>query len=217
MIQISPSILAADFANLQSELEKISNADMIHFDVMDGTFVPNISIGIPVLESVRKVTTMFLDVHLMIARPERYIQDFIKAGANRITIHVESDTPENLQKAFDIMDEHNIEKGLALRPITKLDAATPFLKDLHQLLIMTVEPGFGGQSFMESQIPTIERAKKRLDQENPSCTLQVDGGINPKTAPLVLQAGANNLVAGSAVYNAENPQEIIEKLRTQSK
>lgn len=216
MIEIAPSILSADFANLQADLEKIPNADMIHVDVMDGQFVPNISIGIPVVASLRKVTKGFLDVHLMIARPERYIEDFAKAGADRLTIHVESDTPEGLQKAFDKMTEFGVEKGIALRPITKLSAVTPFLKEMRQLLVMTVEPGFGGQSFMESQVDTIKEAKAYLDAHNPNCQIQVDGGINEATAPIVIAAGATILVAGSAVYGNPNPQEAIETLRGKS-
>lgn len=214
MIQISPSILSADFANLERDLNRISQADMIHIDVMDGQFVPNISMGIPVLASINKVTTLPLDVHLMIVSPERYIEDFIKAGATRITVHIESDTPEKIQQVFDLCDKHGVEKGLALRPMTCLAPCIPYLKQLHQLLIMTVEPGFGGQSFMEEQVAVIEEAHKILQKENPSCQIQVDGGINLNTAPLVKKAGATILVAGSAVYGCEDPNQAIAHLKS---
>lgn len=213
MIQIAPSILSADFANLQRDLDRVATADMIHVDVMDGQFVPNISIGIPVVQAVKKVTTLPLDVHLMITRPVTYVKPFAKAGANRITVHVESDTPDGIQKAFDKMEKQKVEKGLALRPLTKLEAVLPFVEQLDQLLIMTVEPGFGGQKFMEHQLPTIEAAAKLLQERNPHCVLQVDGGIDPITAILVKNAGATVLVAGSSVYGSPDPALAIDTLR----
>lgn len=213
MIQIAPSILSADFANLQRDLDRVATADMIHVDVMDGQFVPNISIGIPVVQAVKKVTTLPLDVHLMITRPVTYVKPFAKAGANRITVHVESDTPDGIQKAFDKMEKQHVEKGLALRPLTKLEAVLPFVEQLDQLLIMTVEPGFGGQKFMEHQLPTIEAAAKLLQERNPHCVLQVDGGIDPITAILVKNAGATVLVAGSSVYGSPDPALAIDTLR----
>lgn len=213
MIQISPSILSADFANLQQDLQRISHADMVHVDVMDGHFVPNISIGIPVVQAVKKATPLPLDVHLMITQPERYVLDFIKAGASRLTLHIESTTPQGLQKAFDLMDEHGVEKGLALRPITKVSSVLPFLPQLHQVLVMTVEPGFGGQKFMDSQLPSIQEAATLIVEHNPTCALQVDGGIDIHTAPLVTKAGATVLVAGSAVYGSSDPNAMIDQLR----
>lgn len=212
MTQVAPSLLAADLANIQGEIQKISNADMLHIDVMDGKFVPNITMGIPVVESIKKITNMTLDVHLMIECPERYIEDFIKAGADRVTIHVESDTPSGLQRAFDLMEKHGVDKGLALRPITKLSAAVPFLSQLQNLLIMTVEPGFGGQKFMEQQVAVIEEAVPLISQY-PDCLIQVDGGINVATAAVVRKAGASILVAGSSVYGASDPQAMIEAIR----
>lgn len=212
-IQISPSLLSANFANIEKDLKKIPNADLIHFDVMDGNFVPNLSFGLPVLKAVSEITQIPLDVHLMIRRPVQYIRDFASAGADLLTIHVESDHVNHLQEAFDLMDEMEVGKGLALRPMTKADAIIPFIKSLDLVLVMTVEPGFGGQSFLHQQLETIRQVSQLIAQFNPDCQLQVDGGISAVTAPLVKEAGANILVAGSAVFGQENPQEAIEILK----
>lgn len=212
-IQVAPSLLAANFSNLQRDLRKIPNGDLLHFDVMDGQFVPNISMGIPILQAVSKAVDMPVDVHLMIQQPARYIHDFAKAGADHITIHVESAPTASLQEAFDLMEENEVSRGLALRPMTKADAIIPFIKNLDMVLVMTVEPGFGGQSFLHQQLETIRQVSALIQQLNPECQLQVDGGITATTAPLVKEAGATVLVSGSAIFGAEDPEEAIEIIR----
>ena len=213
MIKIAPSILSADFANLERDIHRISTADYVHVDVMDGVFVPNISIGIPVVQSIRKVTDMFLDVHLMIVEPVRYVEQFCDAGADLVTVHVESDTEENIHAAIDKIHARGKKAGIVLKPRTPAEAALPFLEKVELILVMTVEPGFGGQKFMADQLPKIAAIRKYIDQYNPGCHLEVDGGVDPNTAPLVIQAGADVLVAGSAVYGAADPAQAIRTLR----
>lgn len=213
MIRIAPSILSADFAHLGRDVEKVKTADWLHVDVMDGMFVSNISIGVPVVKSLRKATDMFLDVHLMIEKPVRYIDAFADAGADLLSVHLEADMPPGIQAALAAMEKRGVKKGIALRPITGAEAVLPYVKDVDLILVMTVEPGFGGQAFMESQLDTIRQVRALIERYNPACELEVDGGISPKTAPLVVEAGANVLVAGSAVYGAEDIPAAIQALR----
>ncbi len=213
MIKIAPSILSADFANLERDVKKIATADYVHVDVMDGAFVPNMSIGIPVVQSLRKCTDMFLDVHLMIEKPVRYVEQFAKAGADLLSIHLEADHPTRIAEALRIMDECKVKKAVALRPITSAKAILPYIEQLDLVLVMTVEPGFGGQAFMPEQLDTIREVRELINKYNPACELEVDGGIAPKTAPLVIEAGANVLVAGSAVYGAQDIPAAIRALR----
>ena len=213
MIKIAPSILSADFVNLERDIRKASSADYLHVDVMDGAFVPNLTIGMPVVQSIRKCTDMVLDVHLMIEKPARYVEAFAKAGADLLSVHLESDHPARIAEALRLMGECGVKKAVALRPITKAEAVLPYIGQLDMVLVMTVEPGFGGQAFMDSQLETIRQVRAIIDRYNPACELEVDGGVTPRTAPLVIGAGANVLVAGSAVYGSPDIPAAIAALR----
>ena len=210
MIKIAPSILSADFAELGRDIRRIATADYVHFDVMDGRFVPNISIGLPVLKSIRPVTELPIDVHLMIEEPSLYAGRFCDAGADLVTMHVEADTEERLHAAIHAKGK---KAGVVLKPATPAEAALPYLEEVDILLVMTVEPGFGGQKFMADMMPKVTTLRKWIDARNPACELEVDGGVDPETAKVCVAAGANVLVAGSSVYKAENIPERIAQLR----
>ena len=213
MVKIAPSILAADFANLERDIHRIADADYVHLDVMDGVFVPNISIGIPVVQSVRKVTEMPLDVHLMITKPVRYVEQFCDAGADLITVHVESDFPENIQAALEKIHAKGKRAGIVLKPKTTWEAVLPYIDEVDLILVMTVEPGFGGQKFMPEMMSKVAAIRRLIDQRNPACELEVDGGVDPQTCGQCIAAGANVLVAGSAVYKAADIPARIRELR----
>ena len=215
MVKVAPSILSADFAKLGAEVEDIcrGGADYVHFDVMDGRFVPNISIGIPVLKSLRASTDMFIDAHLMILEPVRYAETFCRAGADLVNFHVEADSEENILSAIRITKENGKKTGVTLKPGTGADAVLPYIDKVDLILIMTVEPGFGGQRFMYEMLPKIETVRGFIDRLNPSCELEVDGGIDGETAALVKKAGANILVAGSSVFKAQDRATAIQMIR----
>ena len=213
MIKIAPSILAADFANLERDIQKVRTADYLHVDVMDGLFVPNISIGLPVVQSIRAVTDMTLDVHLMIDRPVRYVERFCRAGADIVTVHVEADSQENTRQALETVRAQGKRAGVVLKPGTPAEAALPFLELCSMVLVMTVEPGFGGQKFMEDMMPKLRTLRGWIDERGLDCELEVDGGIDPVTSRIVTASGANVLVAGSSVYKAADIPGRIEELR----
>jgi len=213
MIKIAPSILAADFTKLGEDIESVNSADYLHFDVMDGMFVPNISFGIPVLESVRNVTDMVLDVHLMIDNPSRYITKFAEAGADIITFHIEAETQENIVNAINETHKLGKKAGLSVKPATSAEKLLPYIDSLDLVLVMTVEPGYGGQEFMEEMLPKIKELRGIINSRDISCELEVDGGIKPETAKMCIEAGANVLVAGSDIFKMPDRAAQITKLR----
>ncbi len=212
-IKISPSILSADYASLKNDIEKvkIGGADMLHVDVMDGHFVPNISIGPPVVKSIRKATDMFLDCHLMISNPYDYIDAFASSGADLIAFHVESNS--DIQKTIEKIKEAGIAPALVIKPATEAETVFPYLKDIAMVLVMTVEPGFGGQSFMTDMLSKITAIREKANEINPNLMIQVDGGIVPETAKLCVEAGADVLVSGSYIFGATDIKKAIDSLR----
>ncbi len=213
MIKIAPSILSADFAKLGEDILSVRSADYLHFDVMDGLFVPNISIGIPVLESVRKFTDMTLDVHLMIDRPLRYVERFLSAGADILVFHVEADQPQNIMEALKIINASGKRAGLAIKPKTPAEVIIPYLEELSLICVMTVEPGFGGQKFMADQMDKVAKIRKMIDDAGLDCEIEIDGGVNPETAKVCVAAGADVLVAGSDVFKAADRAARIAELK----
>ena len=216
MFIVSPSVLAADFAKLGDELKKIekAGATYAHLDVMDGIFVPNISFGAPMISSLRKASDLIFDVHLMITEPQRYIDDFIKAGADIITIHYES--CENPREVIKYIKSKEVKVGLSIKPATPAEEVYDMLRDLDMLLVMTVEPGFGGQKMMPDMLEKVRKIRKYANANRIKIDIEVDGGLTAENVGLATAAGANVIVAGSAVYNAKSPKEVIEKMKDEA-
>ena len=216
MAILSPSILSADYMHFHADMDrtKADGAKWLHVDIMDGHFVPNLSFGYSWVKSMRKITDLVLDVHLMIDTPIKYAEEFCKAGADYLTIHVEADTPENIEKTLELIRSHGVKPGIVVKPNTPAEAIAPYLDKVELVLVMTVEPGFGGQKFMEHMMPKLKQLRTMLDEVNPSCHLEVDGGVDLTTGEICKANGADVLVAGSAFYgNPDRPAFVkaIEK------
>lgn len=215
MIKVSPSILSADFVNLERDIRALTpaGADYVHIDVMDGNFVPNITIGIPVVAAIRGITDLPLDVHLMIDRPVRYVERFCKAGADILTIHIEADSEKNTLAALEAIRACGVKAAISVKPKTPAEAVLPYLPLCDLILVMTVEPGFGGQSFMADMMPKVSQIRAYIDAQNPACELEVDGGVNEQTAKICTGAGANVLVAGSAFFRAADKAAFVRAVK----
>lgn len=217
MIKLAPSILSADFARLLEDVKKVENAgcEYLHIDVMDGHFVPNITLGPQIVKSLRKDVNMIFDAHLMIENPDNYIKDFVDAGCDIIVVHQEA--CKHLHRTIQNIKSHGIKAGVSLNPATSIECIKHIIEDIDMVLIMTVNPGFGGQSFIESMIPKIEELKSFVDSKGLNIDIQVDGGIKPSNVDKVVKAGANIIVAGSAIFNSDDIESTIKLFRENSR
>ena len=209
---VAPSILSADFGNLERDIKMIdrSVAEWVHVDVMDGVFVPNISFGFPVVKSVRKATTKVLDAHLMIVEPERYVKRFVEAGVDYVTFHLEACTDP--RTAIAEIKSAGAKAGISIKPATPVESIFDYLPELDLVLVMSVEPGFGGQSFMSNSLDKVRALRKEIDEKGYNCLIEIDGGISVKNAREVYDAGVDVIVAGSSVFNAEDPEQMISEI-----
>ena len=216
MIKISPSILSSDYGNLSSELKRMEacGADMLHIDVMDGHFVPNITLGAPIVKCIRKSSTLPFDVHLMISDPYKYIPDFVNAGSDIITFHAEADS--DIEKTIDLILASGKKAGLSVKPKTPVEAVYPYLDKLSMVLVMTVEPGFGGQSFMEDMMPKVSAVRSEIDRRGLDVDIQVDGGINKDTISIAAKAGANVFVSGNAIFSSDDAKKTIADFKARA-
>ena len=213
MVKIAPSILSADFSRLLEHVKEVENAgvEYLHVDVMDGHFVPNISFGAPILNALKGKTSLFMDVHLMIETPDRYIEDFVKAGADLINVHVEACT--HLHRTIQLIKSFGVKAAVTLNPATPLNVLDEILPELDMVLLMSVNPGFGGQSYIQATTDKIKRLKQMIIERNPSCEIEVDGGVNLKNVKEVVDAGADVVVAGSAIFNTDNIMDTAKAFR----
>ena len=213
MMKISPSILSCDYGKIAEELKDMEacGADYMHIDVMDGHFVPNITLGAPVVKCIKKATTVPFDVHLMISEPLKYIDDFAAAGADIITFHTECDSP--IDETIDKILSHGIKASLTVKPATPVEDILPYLDKLSMVLVMTVEPGFGGQSFMEDMMPKVSRLREEINRSGLNCEIEVDGGINEKTIAIAAKAGADVFVSGNAIFSSPDRKAALEKFK----
>ena len=213
MIKLAPSILSADFARLLEDVKKVEKAgcEYLHIDVMDGHFVPNITLGPAIVKSLRKDVNMVFDTHLMIENPDNYIKDFVDAGSDLIVVHAEA--CRHLHRTIQNIKSYNVKAGVALNPATSIESIKHIIEDVDMVLIMNVNPGFGGQSFIESMLEKIKELKQLIDDKNLNVDIQVDGGIKPDNIHKVVEAGANIIVAGSAIFNSENIEETVSLMR----
>ena len=214
MAILSPSILSADYMHFHADMDetKRNGAKWLHVDIMDGHFVPNMSFGYAWVKSMRKITDLVLDVHLMIDTPIKYAEEFCKAGADYLTIHVEADTPENIEKTLELIRSLGVKPGIVVKPKTPAEEIEEFLPMVDMVLVMTVEPGFGGQKFMADMMPKVKKLREMLDKVNPACHLEVDGGVDLNTAEICKANGANVLVAGSAFYGAPDRTAFVAQI-----
>ena len=214
MAILSPSILSCDYMNMQRDFEacKEYGCKWLHVDIMDGHFVPNLSFGYSLVQSMRPVTDLVLDVHLMIDTPIKYAENFCKAGADYLTIHVEADTPENIKKTLELIRSLGVKPGIVVKPKTPAEAIAEYLPMVDMVLVMTVEPGFGGQKFMADMMPKLKQLRAMLDEVNPSCHLEVDGGVDLVTDEICKENGADVLVAGSAYFKAADKADFVKQI-----